>query len=73
MFIMYTKGAVQWVTYSHCETQFLNWLATIDNTSSYTREVCDKVAVKCSPSIVHAVERKEPAVVLKLVKDDKHA
>jgi hypothetical protein len=68
-FITYTKGAVQYVTSPVHETAFLNWLAKVDNTSSYTRDTLGRVAVKCCPVVVHAVEKKEPATVLKLVKD----
>jgi hypothetical protein len=68
-FVTYTKGAVQYVTTPEHETHFLNWLATVANTSEYTRETNCKVAVKGSPSIVHSTEKRDSAVVLKLVKD----
>jgi len=67
-FITYTKGAQQYVTSEQYETQFLNWLATVDKTSNYTREVYTKVAISCCPVEVHRTEKKE-AVVLKLVKE----
>jgi hypothetical protein len=66
-FITYTKGTRQYVTSPEWENQFLNWLATQDDTSSYKRETCDKVAVVCCPMIVHQTEKKE-ATILQLVK-----
>lgn len=68
-FITYTKGVVQYVTSPSQETGFLNWLAKIDNTSSYTRDTVGRVAVRCCPPTVHSVQKKESATVLKLVKD----
>jgi len=67
-FITYTKDAVQYVTTPQHETQFLNWLATVDKTSNYTRETNNQVGVRCSPSIVHAKAEKS-ATILKLVTD----
>lgn len=67
-FITYTKGAIQYVTTPHLETQFLDWLASVDVTSSYKRETNNQVGCVCSPRIVHTVKKQE-AVVLKLVKD----
>jgi hypothetical protein len=66
-FITYTKGTRQYVTSPEWETQFLNWLATQDDTSSYKRETITQVAVVCSPRIVHQTEKKE-ATILQLVK-----
>jgi hypothetical protein len=68
-FITYTKGAIQFVTAPGYETSFLNWLNSCSDSSGYTRETMDLVAVRCSPVVVHAVEKRE-ATILTLVKKD---
>lgn len=70
-FITYTRGAVQFVTSSDLETQFLNWLNSIEGTCSmeFVREVKSTIAVKCCPSSVMAKPRKE-ATILTLVKKE---
>jgi hypothetical protein len=68
-FITYTKGTRQYVTTPYYETQFLNWLNSVDNSSGYVRETNDRVSVTCCPRTVYAEGKKE-AIILKLVKDD---
>lgn len=67
-FITYTKGAVQYVTSPEWETQFLNWLNSVGDSSGYKREARSTVGVLCSPSTVYATVKKE-ATILKLVRD----
>jgi len=66
-FITYTKGPVQFVTSPSWETEFLNWLNSVDSSAGYTRKTHTNVGVRCSPVQVHAVEKKE-ATILSLVK-----
>ena len=65
-FITYTKGAVQYVTSPDWETQFLNWLNSVDSSAGYTRETFTRVGIRCSPVQVHAVAKNE-ATILSLV------
>lgn len=65
-FITYTKGSMQYVTSPDLETQFLNWLNSVGDSSGYTRETTTKVGVRCSPTEVHVVAKKE-AIILSLV------
>lgn len=68
-FITYTKEAIMFVTTPYYETQFLNWLNSVGSSVGYKREVCDKVGIKCSPLIVHSIDKKE-AVILNLVRKE---
>lgn len=65
-FVTYTKGALEYVTCPPYESQFLNWLNSVDDSSGWKRETHAAVGVRCSPIAVHATEKKE-ASVLKLV------
>jgi hypothetical protein len=65
-FITYTKGAVQFVTSPEWETQFLNWLNSVDSSVGYARDTYATVGFRCSPTQVHAVAKKE-ATILSLV------
>jgi hypothetical protein len=68
-FVTYTRGPEQYITSPEYETQFLNWLNRVDSSEGFKREVCSTVGVRCCPSQVHAVVKKE-ATVLKLVKSE---
>lgn len=66
--ITYTKAAVQYVTTPALETQFLDWLNKVADSSGYKRETYNKVGVRCSPLTVQATAKKD-ATILKLVRD----
>jgi len=67
VFVTYTKGAVQYVTIPELESQFLDWLNSVDSSTGYQRETASTCGVRCYVAALHETIKKE-ATVLTLVK-----
>jgi hypothetical protein len=66
-FITYTKGTVQYVTISKYESQFLDWLNGVGDSSGYKRETTRGCGVRCRIGSLHETTKKE-ATILTLIK-----
>lgn len=66
-FVLYTKGAVQYVTIPEYESQFLDWLNSVDSSSGYQRGTTTTCGVRCYIAALHETVKKE-ATILTLIK-----
>lgn len=66
-FVTYTKGAVQYVTIPAYESQFLDWLNSVDSSTGYLRETASTCGIRCYVAALHETTKRE-ATVLTLIK-----